>query len=93
MEITPEESGAAVNVMPVVAGVAAVAPARGSPARSGGSRFTRRGILLLTCAGTVAAATVLATLLVLAEFPRNTAGKTLKRELRAPFWEGRAKAI
>jgi acyl-CoA synthetase (AMP-forming)/AMP-acid ligase II len=27
------------------------------------------------------------------EFPRNTAGKTLKRELRAPFWEGRAKAI
>jgi acyl-CoA synthetase (AMP-forming)/AMP-acid ligase II len=31
--------------------------------------------------------------LVLTEFPRNTAGKTLKRELRAPFWEGRAKAI
>ena len=31
--------------------------------------------------------------LVLDEFPRNTAGKTLKRELRAPFWEGRAKAI
>jgi acyl-CoA synthetase (AMP-forming)/AMP-acid ligase II len=29
--------------------------------------------------------------LVLDEFPRNTAGKTLKRELRAPFWEGRAK--
>jgi len=31
--------------------------------------------------------------LVLAEFPRNTAGKTLKRELRAPFWEGRATAV
>jgi acyl-CoA synthetase (AMP-forming)/AMP-acid ligase II len=31
--------------------------------------------------------------LVLAEFPRNTAGKTLKRELRAPYWEGRARAI
>ena len=31
--------------------------------------------------------------LVLTEFPRNTAGKTLKRELRAPFWEARAKAI
>ena len=31
--------------------------------------------------------------LVLDEFPRNTAGKTLKRELRAPFWEGRGKAI
>jgi long-chain acyl-CoA synthetase len=31
--------------------------------------------------------------LVLPEFPRNTAGKTLKRELRAPFWEGHAKAI
>ena len=24
-----------------------------------------------------------------ADFPRNAAGKTLKRELRAPFWEGR----
>jgi acyl-CoA synthetase (AMP-forming)/AMP-acid ligase II len=31
--------------------------------------------------------------LVLDEFPRNVAGKTLKRELRAPFWEGREKAI
>ncbi len=31
--------------------------------------------------------------LVLTEFPRNTAGKTLKRELRAPFWEARAKTI
>ena len=31
--------------------------------------------------------------LVLDEFPRNAAGKTLKREMRAPFWEGRAKAI
>jgi acyl-CoA synthetase (AMP-forming)/AMP-acid ligase II len=31
--------------------------------------------------------------LVLEEFPRNVAGKTLKRELRAPFWKGREKAI
>jgi acyl-CoA synthetase (AMP-forming)/AMP-acid ligase II len=31
--------------------------------------------------------------LLLDEFPRNAAGKTLKRELRAPFWEGREKAI
>ena len=31
--------------------------------------------------------------LILDEFPRNTAGKTLKRELRAPFWEGHATAI
>ena len=31
--------------------------------------------------------------IVLDEFPRNTAGKTLKRELRAPFWEGRDRAI
>jgi len=31
--------------------------------------------------------------LVLDEFPRNTAGKTLKRELRAPFWEGKGRAI
>jgi acyl-CoA synthetase (AMP-forming)/AMP-acid ligase II len=23
------------------------------------------------------------------DFPRNAAGKTLKRELRAAFWEGR----
>ncbi len=27
------------------------------------------------------------------EFPRNAAGKTLKRELRAPFWEGRESRI
>jgi acyl-CoA synthetase (AMP-forming)/AMP-acid ligase II len=31
--------------------------------------------------------------LVLGEFPRNAAGKTLKRELRAPFWEGQGRAI
>ena len=31
--------------------------------------------------------------LVLDSFPRNVAGKTLKRELRAPFWEGRGKGI
>ena len=27
--------------------------------------------------------------LILADFPRNAAGKTLKRELRAPFWKDR----
>ncbi len=27
--------------------------------------------------------------LVMDDFPRNAAGKTLKREMRAPFWEGR----
>ena len=31
--------------------------------------------------------------LVLADFPRNAAGKTLKRELRAPFWADRDRAI
>ncbi|HET9338558.1 MAG TPA: AMP-binding protein [Casimicrobiaceae bacterium] len=31
--------------------------------------------------------------LVLDEFPRNAAGKTLKRELRAPFWEAKGRAI
>jgi len=31
--------------------------------------------------------------LVLDAFPRNAAGKTLKRELRAPFWEGKERAI
>ncbi|MEP7184125.1 MAG: AMP-binding protein [Betaproteobacteria bacterium] len=30
---------------------------------------------------------------VMDEFPRNAAGKTLKREMRAPFWEGRARKI
>jgi acyl-CoA synthetase (AMP-forming)/AMP-acid ligase II len=30
---------------------------------------------------------------VLSDFPRNAAGKTLKRELRAPFWEGRERKI
>ena len=53
----------------MVAAVTAVAPARGSPARPRGSRVTRRRILLLTCAGSVAAAFVLATLLVVAQFP------------------------
>jgi penicillin-binding protein 1A len=56
-----------VNVRSVVVAVAAVAPARGSPGRSGGSRWTRRVILLLTCRGIVAAASVLATLLAVAE--------------------------
>jgi len=55
-----------VNVMSVVAGVAAVA--RGSPGRSGGSRWIRRVILVLTCGGVVAAAPVLATVLAVAEF-------------------------
>ena len=31
--------------------------------------------------------------LIMDAFPRNAAGKTLKRELRAPFWEGRAAKI
>jgi penicillin-binding protein 1A len=54
--------------MSVVAVVAAVAPARGSPGRSGGSRWTKRVILLLTGGGIVAIASVLATLLAVAEF-------------------------
>ena len=31
--------------------------------------------------------------LVMDDFPRSAAGKTLKRELRAPFWAGRAQKI
>jgi long-chain acyl-CoA synthetase len=31
--------------------------------------------------------------IVYADFPRNAAGKTLKREMRAPFWEGRGHKI
>ena len=31
--------------------------------------------------------------IVMDEFPRNAAGKTLKREMRAPFWEGRESKI
>jgi long-chain acyl-CoA synthetase len=31
--------------------------------------------------------------IVMDDFPRNAAGKTLKRELRAPFWEGRGRKI
>jgi acyl-CoA synthetase (AMP-forming)/AMP-acid ligase II len=30
---------------------------------------------------------------ILDDFPRNAAGKTLKRELRAPFWEGHERKI
>jgi acyl-CoA synthetase (AMP-forming)/AMP-acid ligase II len=35
----------------------------------------------------------LARVVVMDEFPRNAAGKTLKRELRAPFWKGRDSAL
>ena len=31
--------------------------------------------------------------IVMQDFPRNAAGKTLKREMRDPFWKGRDKAI
>ena len=31
--------------------------------------------------------------IVMEDFPRNAAGKTLKREMRDPFWKGRDKAI
>ena len=29
----------------------------------------------------------------IAALPRNASGKVLKRELRAPFWEGRDRAV
>ncbi len=31
--------------------------------------------------------------IVMDDFPRNAAGKTLKREMRAPFWAGRERKI
>ena len=31
--------------------------------------------------------------LLMKDFPRSAAGKTLKREMRAPFWQGREKSI
>jgi acyl-CoA synthetase (AMP-forming)/AMP-acid ligase II len=31
--------------------------------------------------------------LIMKDFPRSAAGKTLKREMRAPFWAGREKSI
>jgi acyl-CoA synthetase (AMP-forming)/AMP-acid ligase II len=31
--------------------------------------------------------------LIMADFPRSAAGKTLKREMRAPYWAGREKKI
>ena len=30
---------------------------------------------------------------IMADFPRNVAGKTLKREMRARYWEGRDSQI
>jgi long-chain acyl-CoA synthetase len=30
---------------------------------------------------------------IMDDFPRSAAGKTLKRELRAPYWEGRERKI
>lgn len=53
--------------MSVVAAVAAVAPARGSPGQLSGSRWTGRVILLLICVGAAATASVLAMLLAVAE--------------------------
>jgi len=35
----------------------------------------------------------LSRVVVMDDFPRNAAGKTLKRELRAPFWKGRDSAL
>jgi hypothetical protein len=29
----------------------------------------------------------------MADFPRNAAGKTLKREMREPYWAGREEKI
>jgi long-chain acyl-CoA synthetase len=34
-----------------------------------------------------------ARVLIMKDFPRSAAGKTLKREMRAPFWKGREKSI
>jgi len=34
-----------------------------------------------------------AQVIVYEDFPRSAAGKTLKREMRAPFWKGRDRAI
>jgi acyl-CoA synthetase (AMP-forming)/AMP-acid ligase II len=34
-----------------------------------------------------------ARVLIMRDFPRSAAGKTLKREMRAPFWKGREKSI
>jgi long-chain acyl-CoA synthetase len=31
--------------------------------------------------------------MIVADFPRSAAGKTLKREMRAPYWAGREKKI
>jgi acyl-CoA synthetase (AMP-forming)/AMP-acid ligase II len=31
--------------------------------------------------------------LLMKDFPRSAAGKTLKREMRAPFWQGRETKI
>jgi len=31
--------------------------------------------------------------IVMQDFPRNAAGKTLKREMRDPFWKGSDRAI
>jgi acyl-CoA synthetase (AMP-forming)/AMP-acid ligase II len=31
--------------------------------------------------------------LIMKDFPRSAAGKTLKREMRGPYWKGRDKAI
>ena len=67
-EVAGEENGDGLSGTSVVAGVVAVAPARGSPGHSGGSCWTRGVIFLLTCGGIMVSASVLTTLLVVAEF-------------------------
>src|ERR1041385_6386264 len=68
IEVAREGSGDAVNVRSLIGGVVAVGAARGGPDPSGGSRWTWRVILFLTCGGIVVAASVLASLLAVGEF-------------------------
>ncbi|MGK6310252.1 class I adenylate-forming enzyme family protein [Variovorax sp. DT-64] len=49
--------------------------------------------LLAACAAHLASYKRPRRIEVVSELPRNTMGKVLKRELRAPFWQGRQRAI
>jgi len=49
--------------------------------------------LLKTCRARLAAYKCPRSVEIIAELPRNATGKVLKHKLRAPYWEGRSRAI
>jgi long-chain acyl-CoA synthetase len=56
-------------------------------------RTAEPGDILAYCAGALASYKRPRTIDIVAELPRNTMGKLLKRELRDPYWKGRERNV